>query len=91
MKMEESKKNLMHQSHRMGRSSAGMDKSCRSVASDSLRPTWTAARQASLSITNSGSLLELMSTEWVMPSNHLVLWRPFKVGMETKWRDSCPA
>ena len=82
--MEESKKNLMHQSHRMGRSSAGMDKSCRSVASDSLRPTWTAARQASLSITNSRSLLELMSTEWVMPSNHLVLWRPFKVGMETK-------
>ena len=34
---------------------------------------WTAARQASLSITNSQSLLELMSIESVMPSNHLIL------------------
>ena len=34
---------------------------------------WTAARQASLSITNSRSLLELMSLESVMPSNHLIL------------------
>ena len=34
---------------------------------------WTAARQASLSITNSQSLLRLMSTESVMPSNHLIL------------------
>ena len=34
---------------------------------------WTAARQASLSITNSQSILKLMSIEWVMPSNHLVL------------------
>ena len=34
---------------------------------------WTAARQASLSITN---LLKLMSIEWVMPSNHLILCRP---------------
>ena len=33
---------------------------------------WTAARQASLSITNSCSLLKLMSIESVMPSNHLV-------------------
>ena len=33
---------------------------------------WTAARQASLSITNSQSLLKLMSIELVMPSNHLV-------------------
>ena len=31
---------------------------------------WTAARQGSWSITNSQSLLKLMSTEWVMPSNH---------------------
>ena len=38
---------------------------------------WTAARQASLSITNSWSLLKLMSIESVMPSNHLVLCRPF--------------
>ena len=34
---------------------------------------WTAARQVSLSITNSWSLLKLMSIELVMPSNHLIL------------------
>ena len=34
---------------------------------------WTAARQASLSITNAWSLLKLMSIELVMPSNHLTL------------------
>ena len=34
---------------------------------------WTAAHQASLSITNSQSLFKLMSTESVMPSNHLIL------------------
>ena len=37
---------------------------------------WTAARQASLSITNSLSSLKPMSIESVMPSNHLILWRP---------------
>ena len=37
---------------------------------------WAAARQASLSITNSKTLLKLMSTESVMPSNHLILCRP---------------
>ena len=37
---------------------------------------WTAARQASLSITNSQSLLKLVSIELVMPSNHLILRRP---------------
>ena len=37
---------------------------------------WTAARQASLSITNSRSLLKLMSIKSVMPSNHLILCRP---------------
>ena len=37
---------------------------------------WTAARQASLSITNSRSLLKLMSIESAMPSNHLILCRP---------------
>ena len=37
---------------------------------------WTAARQASLSITNSKSLLKLMSIELVMPSNHLILCLP---------------
>ena len=36
----------------------------------------TAARQASLSITNSLSLLKLMSIESVMPSNHLILCHP---------------
>ena len=37
---------------------------------------WTAACQASLSITNSGSLLKLLSVESVMPSNHLIPCRP---------------
>ena len=37
---------------------------------------WTRAQQASLSITNSHSLLKLMSIELVMPSNHLILCRP---------------
>ena len=37
---------------------------------------WTAAHQASLSITSSGSLPKLMSIESVMPSNHLILCRP---------------
>ena len=38
--------------------------------------SWTTARQASLSITNSRSLLKLMFFELVMPSNHLILCRP---------------
>ena len=37
---------------------------------------WTAPCQVSLSITNSQSLLKLMSMESVMPSNHLILCRP---------------
>ena len=37
---------------------------------------WTAAHQASLSVTNSQSLPKLMSIESVMPSNHLILCRP---------------
>ena len=37
---------------------------------------WTAARQASLSITNTWSLLKLMSVESVIPSNHLILCCP---------------
>ena len=37
---------------------------------------WTEAHQASLSITNSQSLLKLMSIELVMPSNHLILCHP---------------
>jgi len=46
-----------------------------SVVSDSATP-WTAAHQASLSITNSQSLSKLMSMELVMPSNHLILCHP---------------
>ena len=38
---------------------------------------WTAAHQASLSITHSRCLLKLMSFELVMPSNHLILCHPF--------------
>ena len=38
---------------------------------------WTAAHQASLSITNSQNLLKLMSIELVMPSNHFILCCPF--------------
>ena len=38
--------------------------------------SWTAARQASLSITNIWSLLKLISIELVMPSNHLILCSP---------------
>ena len=41
-----------------------------------LRDPWTAKRQASLSITNSQSLLKLMSVESVMPSNYLILCWP---------------
>ena len=37
---------------------------------------WTAAHQASMSITNSQSLLKLMPIESVMPSNHLIFCRP---------------
>ena len=43
--------------------------------SDSVTP-WTALHQASLSITNSRSLLKLMSIELVTPSNHLILCHP---------------
>ena len=45
------------------------------VVSDSLTP-WTAARQASLSITTSWSLLKLMSIMLMIPSNYLILCRP---------------
>ena len=47
----------------------------RSVVSNFVT-AWTAARQASLSITNSQSLLKLMSIASVMPSNHLILCHP---------------
>ena len=47
----------------------------RSVVSNSVTP-WTAARQASLSITNSQSLLKLMSIKSATPSSHLIFCRP---------------
>ena len=47
---------------------------------------WTIAHQASLSITNSQSLLKLMSLKSVMPSNHLILCYPFSCCLQ-----SCPA
>ena len=50
----------------------GIQFSC-SVMSDSLWLPWTAAHQASLSITNSWSLVKLMSIETVMPPNNLIL------------------
>ena len=45
-----------------------------SVMSESMTP-WTAARQASLSITNTWNLYKLMSIMSVMPSNHVILCR----------------
>ena len=51
--------------------------SVQSLSRDWLFATpWTTARQASLSISNSRSLLKLMSIESVMPSNHLILCFP---------------
>ena len=44
---------------------------------------WTAAHQASLSITNSKSLLKLMCIESGMPSNHLILCRPFSFCLQS--------
>ena len=52
------------------------------VVSDSVTP-WTAALQASLSFTISQSLLQLMSVESVMPSNHLLLCRPFSSRLQS--------
>ena len=56
---------------RMKRCSASLGIQFSSVAQ-----SWTAARQASLSITNSWSSLKLMSVESVMPSNHLIFCHP---------------
>ena len=55
-----------------------------SVTSDFLRPPWTAACEASLSITNSWSLLKLMSIESVIPSNHLILCCPLQLSEATQ-------
>ena len=48
-----------------------------------LTTPWTAAHQASLSITNSQSLPKLMSTESVMPSNHLILCHPLLLHLQS--------
>ncbi|WP_206666955.1 hypothetical protein, partial [Salmonella enterica] len=45
--------------------------------------TWPAASHAFQSITSSRSLLKLMSIDWVMPSNHLILCCPFSCGLQT--------
>ena len=49
---------------------------CFSVVSDSFVTPWTAAPQASLSFTIFWSLLKLMSSEWMIPFNHLILCCP---------------
>ena len=51
---------------------SSVSQSCPTLCS----PPWTAAHQASLSITNSWSLLKLMSIQSVMPFNHLILCCP---------------
>ena len=57
--------------------SKGQFSSVQSLSHVSLSATpWTAARQASLSITSSWGLLKLMSIELVVPSNHLILCCP---------------
>ena len=53
-----------------------VSQSVQSLSCVQLVTPWTAACQVSLSITNSRSLLKLMSMESVMPSNHLILCRP---------------
>ena len=68
----------LHSFHMLARSCW---KSFKFSALQSLSRVWlcnpmTAARQASLSITNSWSSLKLMSTESAMPSNHLILCHP---------------
>ena len=68
--------------------------SCHSFMSDSETPR-TAACQASLSITNSWSLLKLMSIELVMTSNHFLLCRPLLLSPSIfptlfKWVSSSP-
>ena len=60
-----------------GDSALQQDLSVQSLSHVQLFATpWTVARQASLSITNSQSLLKLMFTELMIPSNHLILCRP---------------
>ena len=68
---------LYHLSHQGSPLMAFQFSSVQSISCVQLVVTpWTAAHQASLSITNSQSLLKLMSMELMMPSNHLILCRP---------------
>jgi len=50
-----------------------------STMSDSFATPWTEVHQASLSISNSWSLLKLMSIDSVMPCNHLILCHPLSL------------
>ena len=60
-----------------GKTKKGLAQTVQSLSHVRLFATpWTVAPQASLSITNSQSLLKLMSIESVMPSNHLILCCP---------------
>ena len=62
---------------KVNRQSSHTDFSVQSLSRIRLFATpWTAAHQATLSITNSWSLLKLLSIESVMPSNHLIFCRP---------------
>ena len=54
-----------------------------SVVSDPLKTPWTAAHQTSLSITNSQSLLKLMSIESMMPPNHLIICCPLLLYLQS--------
>ena len=73
-------KKLKSQEGRLGEEGKGLEYHISSVQLLScfwlFASPWTAACQASLSITNSQSLLKLMSIESVMPSNHLILCHP---------------
>ena len=62
---------MQHENQGTLRVISSVAQSCPTVAT-----SWTAVCQASLSITNSLSLLKLMSIELVIPSNHLILCHP---------------
>ena len=61
------------------KSSSSVPQSCLTL----FATPWTTAHQASLSITNSWSLLKLMSVESRMPSNHLILCRPLLLYLQS--------
>ena len=73
--------NFLHNNMNILNAASSVQFSC-SVASDSVTPG-TAAPQASLSITNSHSLLKLMSIESVMPSKHLILCHPLLLCLQS--------